>query len=155
MKRHTNLGYDITLSIPQLSDEIRLGVLMHHEREDGSGYPLGMKGQKIAFYAKIISVADVYDALTSERVYKKRITPFDTFRELERIGYGFFDTKVMFTFFSNIAEYYIGSKVRMSNGRVGKVVFITPRQASTPIVEVDGIYIDLSHNSECKIEKML
>jgi putative nucleotidyltransferase with HDIG domain len=155
MKRHASIGYDITLSIPQISDEVRLGVLMHHEREDGSGYPLGMKGHEIAFYAKIISVADVYDALTSERVYKKRITPFDTFMELEKIGYGFFDTKVMLTFLANIAEYYIGSKVRMSNGQLGKVVFVAPRQASTPIVEVDGVYIDLSHSSECKIVEML
>ncbi|MDF2524071.1 MAG: metal dependent phosphohydrolase [Clostridiales bacterium] len=155
IKNHVDLGYILSLNIPQLTDEIREGILMHHEREDGKGYPFGIKGDNINRYAKIISVADVYDALTSERVYKRRITPFDTFRELIRIGYGYFDTKVLMTFLSNISTYYIGTIVKMNNGETGKVIYIAPQSISTPIVSVNGMYIDLSQNRQLKIVEMM
>lgn len=155
IKHHTEIGYEILKDIPQLSDEIREGVLMHHEREDGKGYPAGIKGDKINLYAKIISVADVYDALTSERVYKKRITPFDTFSELVRIGYGYFDTKVLMTVLSNISCYYNGTYVKMNTGETGKIIFVAPQSISTPIVAVNGKLIDLSRNRQLKIVDMI
>jgi putative nucleotidyltransferase with HDIG domain len=155
IKNHSRIGYELSMDIPQITDEIREGILMHHEREDGSGYPLRVKGEKINPYAKIISVADVYDALTSERVYKKRIPPFDTFGEFIRIGYGYFDTKVLMTFLSNISCYYIGSKVKLNNGETGEVVFVQRYSISTPIVSVNGKCIDLSENRQLKIVEML
>jgi HD-GYP domain-containing protein (c-di-GMP phosphodiesterase class II) len=155
IKHHADIGYQLSKDIPHLTGEIREGILMHHEREDGKGYPSGIKGDNINRYAKIISVVDVYDALTSERVYKKRITPFDTFRELIRIGYGYFDTKVMMTFISNISSYYIGTNVKMNNGETGKVIFVAPQSVSMPIVFVNGKYIDLSQNRELKIVEMM
>lgn len=156
IKHHADIGYYLSKDIPQLSDEIRKGILMHHEREDGKGYPYGIKGgDNINRYSKIISVADVYDALTSERVYKERITPFDTFEELIRIGYGYFDTKILMTFLANISCYYIGSIVKMNNGETGKVVFVAPQSISMPIVSVNGKYIDLSQNRQLKIVEMM
>ena len=155
MKNHTRIGYKLSEHIPQLTNEIRKGILMHHEREDGKGYPYGVKGDDINLYAKIISIADVYDALTSERVYKKRITPFDTFGELKRIGFGHFDTKVLMTFLHNISGYYIGSKVKMNTGDNGEIIFIPPQSITTPIVLVQGKYLDLSQDSKLKIVEML
>lgn len=155
IKEHTSIGYHLSLDIPQLTEKIREGILMHHEREDGKGYPFGLAGDKINLYAKIISIADVYDALTSERVYKKRVTPFDTFGELIRIGYGHFDTKVLMTFLSNISCYYIGSIVKMSNGEKGRVIFVAPHSISAPIVSVNNKFIDLSQNKQYKIVEML
>jgi len=155
IKHHANIGYQLSKDIPQLTDEIREGILMHHEREDGKGYPSGIKGDNINRYAKIISVVDVYDALTSERVYKNRSTPFDTFSELIRIGYGYFDTKVLMTFLSNISCYYNGSIVKMNNGETGKVIFVAPQSISMPIVSLKGKYIDLSQNRQLKIVEMM
>jgi len=155
IKHHADIAYQLSKDIPQLTDEIREGILMHHEREDGKGYPSGIKGNNINRYAKIISVADVYDALTSERVYKKRSTPFDTFGELIGIGYGYFDTKVLLTFLSNISSYYSGTFVKMNNGEMGKVIFVTPQSISMPIVAVNGKYIDLSQNRQLKIAEMM
>lgn len=155
IKRHADIGYHISKDIPHLTDEIREGILMHHEREDGKGYPSGIKGDNINRYAKIISVVDVYDALTSQRVYKKRITPFDTFSELIRIGYGYFDTKVLMTFLSNISCYYIGTIVKMNNGETGKVIFVAPQSITMPIVSVNGKYIDLSQDRQFKIVEMM
>lgn len=155
IKKHSVIGYNLTKHIPGLSEEIRKAILMHHEREDGNGYPFGIRGDKISLYAKIISVADVYDALTSERVYKRRITPFDTFREFEKIGYGYFDTKVMLTFLSNISNYYIGSKVRMNTGEIGEIVYVPPQCISKPIILIGDTHIDLSVDSRYSIVEMI
>jgi HD-GYP domain-containing protein (c-di-GMP phosphodiesterase class II) len=61
----------------QLSEEANIIVMQHHEREDGTGYPNQLKGKQIHLYARICSIADVYDALTSERSYKKKLSPFE------------------------------------------------------------------------------
>jgi len=77
MRTHPSLGYDILSEANQLSEECKVIVMEHHERDDGTGYPLGLKGDDIHLYARVCSIADVYDALTSERSYKKKLKPFD------------------------------------------------------------------------------
>jgi len=155
MKSHATIGYKISEGMPQLNDDIRKGILMHHERDDGNGYPSGVTGDKINLYAKIITVTDVFDALTSERVYKRRTNPFDTFDELVRIGYGKFDIQVLTTFLSNISRYYIGAAVKMNNGETGEVIFIAPQCISRPIVSINGNYIDLFKDRHYKIVEVL
>ncbi|HHY76879.1 MAG TPA: HD-GYP domain-containing protein [Clostridiales bacterium] len=155
MKEHVEIGYKLSLDIKCINDNIREGVLMHHENVDGSGYPYSLKGDKINLYAKIISVADVYDALTSERVYKKRNTPFDAFKEIIKMGYSKFDPKILTTFLTNIYVYYIGSMVKMNNGQIGQVVFVSPLRITAPIVSVGGRCIDLSEKKYFRIDEML
>lgn len=155
IKNHSMIGYELSGEIPQLSQEIREGILMHHEWVDGNGYPFGLRGEEINRYAKIIAVADVYDALTSERIYKNRIPPFDTFEEFIKMGYGHFDAKVMMTFLSNIAGFYTGSKVKLSNGETGEVVFVPPQNIASPVVYANGRYIDLSQEKDLKIVEMV
>ena len=155
IKQHPIYSYQIIKDIPQISKKTLAGVIMHHERENGTGYPLGVSGKHIPLYAKTIAVADVYDALTSERVYKKRVTPFETFREFEKIGYGEFDVKIMLTFLANIANFYIGSKVKMNTGEIGEIVFVPPYSISKPIVSCGGKYIDLAKDPSYAIEEMI
>jgi putative nucleotidyltransferase with HDIG domain len=154
MKKHTIMGYDMSKNILGLRHDVRQVILMHHEREDGNGYPFGIRGNKIHLYTKIISIADVYDAMTSDRVYKRKTTPFNTFREFQRIGIGHFDTKIMITFLSNIANYYIGSKVVMNTGQIGEVVYLPPHNTSMPVVRIDDSYIDLEIDKSYRIVKM-
>ena len=75
MKKHSLYSYEMIKDISDLSDAIKYGVLEHHEKIDGSGYPLGVKGDEIAPYAKVLTVADIYDALCTARPYKKGYTP--------------------------------------------------------------------------------
>lgn len=151
MKKHTTYGYEVSNDIPDLDENIRNAILMHHEREDGNGYPMGVNGEKLNIYTKIISVADVYDALTSNRVYKGKMTPFDTLREIIKIGYAYFDTKVMMTFLHNIVNYYIGSEVRLNTGEIGQVVYLSPYNTFRPIVKVGNGVIDLSRHDQYEI----
>jgi putative nucleotidyltransferase with HDIG domain len=151
MKKHPIYGYNLAKEAPQISKEVLKAILMHHEREDGTGYPLGINGDQQGLYTKIVAIADVYDALTSERVYKQRITPFETFKIIERTGLGHFDTRILMTFLHNIASYYIGAGVVMSNGKKGTVAFVSSNCISSPIVLVEDKCIDLSRETELKI----
>lgn len=155
MKKHPVHSYEIALDSQKLSFDILKAILLHHEKENGSGYPLMVRGDKIPLYAKIIGICDVYDALTSERVYKGRMSPFDAFKIIELDGYELFDVKVMLTFLQNISNYYIGTDVVLNNGDIGQVVYINPRNISYPIVKIGSEYIDLLSTKELKIVSLL
>ncbi|MCX7903230.1 MAG: HD-GYP domain-containing protein [Caloramator sp.] len=155
MKKHPVYGYEIALENQKLSFDILKAILLHHEKENGSGYPLKVRGDRIPLYAKIIGICDVYDALTSERVYKGRMSPFDAFKIIEMDGYELFDVKFMLTFLQNISNYYIGTDVVLNNGDIGQVVYINPRNISYPIVKIGADYIDLLSNKELKIVSLL
>jgi HD-GYP domain-containing protein (c-di-GMP phosphodiesterase class II) len=155
LKTHTTIGFDLSRKIPGIKQEVREVILTHHERNDGRGYPFGLNAGQINIYTKIVSVADVYDALTSERVYKKRKTPFETFKEFQKIGFDHFDPKVVLTFLTNIINYYLGSKVLLNTGETGEVVFISPYDPSLPTVKVAEKFIDLTKEKEVIIEQMI
>ena len=77
MKSHTVQGYDMLLATRNITDDVLRGVLQHHEKIDGTGYPFGLAREEIHSFAKIIAVADIYDAITSDRVYQKKRSPFE------------------------------------------------------------------------------
>jgi len=157
IKRHVIYSYEICKNIEGLDPEVKKAILMHHERENGSGYPYGIKGKDMNLYAKIIAIADVYDAITSNRVYRKRKNPFETFKEFEEVGIGSgnFDIKILLTFLSNIATYYTGSKVLLNTGDTGEIVYIAPHCISSPVVRVGERFIDLYTNKDYSIVEIL
>jgi HD-GYP domain-containing protein (c-di-GMP phosphodiesterase class II) len=155
MKKHPVYGYRIAESMEGVSKNVCLGILMHHERNDGSGYPVGIKGPNIHEYAKIIAVADVYDAMTSNRSYKERQSPFEVFDFMENKSFGLLDPIVTNTFLSNIASYYIGDLVQLNNGLLGEIIFINSRHVSQPVVKVGDTFIDLSVNTDVKIVELI
>lgn len=147
IKKHTIYGYDIVKDIDSLSDDIKKSVLMHHEREDGSGYPYGTQGCEINMYSKIVAIADVYDAVISDRVYRKRVPPFEAFEMFETAGVSLFDERIMRTFLSNLAVQYIGSNVLLDNGMTGEVIYVPLYSITKPVIKVGSSYIDLSKSS--------
>ncbi|MHB8770832.1 MAG: HD-GYP domain-containing protein [Syntrophales bacterium] len=80
VRKHPAMGFKILHECRQLTEECRTIVLQHHERDDGSGYPHQLRGQDIHIYGRICSIADVYDALTSDRPYRRRMQPFEALR---------------------------------------------------------------------------
>ena len=157
IKKHPLYGFEIIKDIPDIDERVKDAVLMHHEKENGTGYPYGVKGENISYFAKIISIADAFDAITSERVYMRRLTPFDTFREFEKmgIGEGYYDPGILLTFLYSISQYYVGSKVMMNTGKVGEIVYVPPHNISSPVVRVEDEYIDLSVRKDISIVEML
>ena len=88
----------------------------HHEHIDGTGYPRGIKGDEIHRFAKITAIADVYDALTSERPYKKAYMPNIAYNIMHNINKGQFDRKLLDTFFNNVALYPEGAVLKTTMG---------------------------------------
>lgn len=91
IQKHSEAGYKITKNIVD-SDRIALAVLHHHEREDGAGYPFGIKGNQISSFAKILSIVDAFDAMTTNRCYSKAVTKVEAIEEIKRCAGKQFDS---------------------------------------------------------------
>lgn len=155
MKEHVNLGYNIVKDA-DIDDRIKSAVQLHHEKCDGSGYPFGLTSQKIPDFTKIITIADIYDAMTANRVYRQALCPFNVIRQMERDAFIKYDPAFILPFLKNIVTSYIGNNVRLSDGRVGEVVMLNERAISRPIVRCgDKEFIDLSTNNTLEIVAVL
>ncbi|WP_199620011.1 HD-GYP domain-containing protein [Paenibacillus alkalitolerans] len=154
MKKHTVYGYEILKNTKDLPPRVALVALQHHERVDGWGYPNGCKGTDIDYYSKIVAVADVFHAMTSNRVYRKAIPFYKIIRELNDEGFGKMDPAVISVFVKRIMEMTVGSQVRLTDGRMGKVVMIHHHDPMRPVIRLGDTYIDLSRNSHVTIESI-
>ena len=154
VKQHARHGYDI-LNKAHLPQDIQMAALLHHERCDGSGYPSGITGEKIPRFAKIIAIADVYDAMTARRSYRKEICSFDVIAEFEHSGYQKYDVTLLLPFLTSIAQSHLNNKVRLSNSLIGTIVMINQHKLSKPVVNVDGTFIDLSKEKDISIVELL
>jgi putative nucleotidyltransferase with HDIG domain len=152
IKLHTVLGYEIVRGINNIDEEVKYAVLLHHERLDGSGYPLNSFSDSINLFSRIVAIADVFDAMTSERVYKKRSTPFEAFEMFKTIGMSMFDTEIINIFINKMATNLVGSKVQLNNGEVGDIAYIPLHNVICPIIKISSGYLDISKEKEIKIE---
>ena len=122
MKKHSERGYQYLKRYSKFSKNIMKGVLDHHEQYKGEGYPKGLKGDDISLFGRIICVADVFDALTSDRPYRRAMIPSDA---IEYIMSGYdtmFDPQIVDVFLKKVAAYPIGTCVGLSNGKTGIVI---------------------------------
>ncbi|WP_242874777.1 HD-GYP domain-containing protein [Clostridium pasteurianum] len=155
IKEHPVYGYEMINNDSRISNKVKLAILQHHERINGTGYPYGIKADEIDLYSKIIAVADVYDAMTSDRVYKKKKSPFIAFKMFRTEGISLFDASILRTFMSNITVHFIGAKVILNDGREGKIVYIPPDNILHPILKVDSNYVDFSKDSDSYISEVI
>lgn len=151
IKTHTVQGYKLLQPQP-IDENIKDIALMHHERCDGSGYPLGITADRISPYAKITAIADVYDAMTAARIYRGPLCPFKVIGIFESEGYQKYDSKFILTFLEHIAESYMNNRVRLSNGKEGDVVFMNKNALSKPLIQCGNEFIDLSKETDIYIE---
>lgn len=154
VKEHPILGYNIVKEISEFDASVSQGILMHHERIDGSGYPLGIKGDKISQFAKIIAIADVFDAINSERSYRHKMEPFEAIETIKKESLCLLDYNYSNVFISHIIIYYIGKDVLLSNKKIGKIIKINPDNLDKPLIQVDDEFIDLN-NSNLYIKKFV
>ena len=143
IRNHPKYGYEILKSQP-LNSHIKKAALMHHERCDGSGYPMGLTMEEIDDYALIIAIADVYDAMTAARSYRAPLCPFEVIAEFEKDGLQKYKPKYILTFLENIANAYQNNRVMLSDGTSARIVLLNHRRLSKPLVQLDdGACIDL------------
>jgi putative nucleotidyltransferase with HDIG domain len=151
IKMHPVEGYNILKKCPVLAEDIRQGVLMHHERLDGSGYPLRVKGPKIHEYGKIVAIADVFDAMVSDRCYCAKESPFSVLAHFKNQFFQHLDVKYLDIFVQKMSVYYLGERVRLSDGSEGEVVYINPQKINHPIVQINGRILDLADETTIAI----
>lgn len=152
VRRHSRLGYDYILNSDNITEASKIAVLTHHERFDGYGYPSRLTGTEIPLYGRIICLADVYDALVSDRPYRRAMLPSDAL-EYIMSGYGtMFDPDIVDAFTRRVAPYPVGTCVRLSSGVTGIVVGNYEHSRLRPIIRIikDGkltsTYIDLAED---------
>ena len=133
MRQHSVYGYRMVTDKPDFSPAVAMGVLQHHEKINGAGYPMGVDESKISPYAKILSVADIYDALITERPYKQAFSQRDAVEMIMSMTHEL-DMKAMKSFLESMILYPVGSIVDLSNGEKAKVVKNSPHYILRPTV---------------------
>lgn len=154
IKNHPIEGYKI-LYEAKFNISIQNAALMHHERYDGGGYPLGLKGDRIDKYGKMVAIADVYDAMTAARVYRGKLCPFKVIEMFERDGLSMFDAEYMLVFLENIVQTYMRSWVRLSDGTEGVIVMMNKQRYSKPIIATNNGYVNLIDHPELTIDEII
>ncbi len=154
IKKHPLFGFDM-IKDKDFSYEVKMAVLLHHEKFDGSGYPFGFKNAQLSKFSKIVAITDIYDAMTSERSYRKRSSPFKVIEMFEKEAYNVLDTTYLFIFLENIAQNYIGTSVRLSNEETGKIIFINKKYPSRPLIDVGGKILNLETEKSLKILEII
>jgi putative nucleotidyltransferase with HDIG domain len=137
---HPKIGYDLLGEQYVWSAHVKVAALMHHERNDGSGYPLKLQGDEINQIAKIISICDVFDNLISGRNTEERKTVSEVIEYLIGMSNRYFDTEIVRKFTMNIAAFPTGSCVLLSSNEKGLVVKQNNSMPTRPVVKV--IYDD-------------
>lgn len=137
IKTHTIEGFHLLNKFSNIPQPVKNAALMHHEKCDGSGYPYGISGPEIDKFAKIVTIADIFDAMTSDRVYRKAMCPFDVIKSFEDEGINKYEPKYILTFLENVANSYLNHRVTLSNGMEGNVIFINRDDYSRPVIQTD------------------
>jgi len=130
LQKHTEEGYHM------LRRQFDVSVVSAHERYDGTGYPRGLKGEEIHEFAQIVAIADVYDALTSPRPYRKRYSTNEAIEFLYANGNRWFNYELVKLFCKFIAVYPISTSVRLNTGQTAVVAHIDPAMSNRPVVRI-------------------
>jgi HD-GYP domain-containing protein (c-di-GMP phosphodiesterase class II) len=156
IRQHPVYSYQMLKSHPALKEGARLAVSQHHEREDGSGYPLGMKGKQLHPFSKIVAVADSFHAMTCERSYRMGRSPFQVIEMLKEEQFGRFDLNVLQVLSKEMVCFSAGTKVRLTDQRHAEIVFIPPHTPTKPIVRLEnGEMMTLTDHPELSVDAIL
>lgn len=160
MKQHTVLGKDVLPQEGKLPPMVLKGMLEHHEKYNGTGYPKGLKGDEISQAGRILAVVDVYDALTSKRPYKSAMLPNKALSILYSMAGEDFYPGYVEHFIKCVGIYPVGQVVQLNTGQLGVVAATEPTQPLRPMVIIvrDPLgrpapprMVDLSSTSSVKI----
>ncbi|TCL61856.1 putative nucleotidyltransferase with HDIG domain [Hydrogenispora ethanolica] len=135
-QKHARYGYEMVQNIAGIRPEVAKIVLQHHERCDGSGYPGGLSGAAISPLAKVVAVADIYDALTSDRAHSKRILPHEAAEYLLCISNSQIDSEIAKVFLKNIAIYPKGCQVLLNSNEVAVVLDPNEAMPLRPLLKI-------------------
>lgn len=156
MKQHTVYGYDLFKKSAEFPEIFAQIALLHHERMDGSGYPEKRQGDEIPLSCQIVAVADMFDAICSDRIYKERTSPFEAAQLIWNDACkGKLNPKIVSKFMQSIISMYIGSRALLSNGDEVEIVLIYADEPMRPFVRKGTEYFDLRNRRDLHLQKMI
>lgn len=156
MKKHTEYGAKLLRSMKHTDEAIVMCALLHHERLDGSGYPEGRTKDTIPLACQIISVADVFDAICTDRVYRRGTSPFEACHVLwEQACSGKLNPLIVSLFIHYIVLLYVGSPAILNSGEQVEVIMIHTDEPMRPLVRKGEEYLDLRQHRSLHIRKMI
>ncbi len=151
-KEHLNKGYYLLLDGKQLDSASLEALYQHHERLDGSGYPRGLRGAAIVSSARILAIADVYDAIVSPRCYRTGLTPLQAADTLLHSMSSQLDQEMLYCFINGMRRAFIGETVLLSDGSIGRIAAFPPLPLIKPLVVLgNGTVVTLSHDKSIDI----
>lgn len=136
MKSHVVSTAELLGNVEGISDIALNAAAQHHERYDGTGYPHGLKGDEISLHGQMLAIVDVYDAITSIRVYHNGMPPTEALRKLFEWGGSHFNPRLVEAFIKGVGIYPAGSLVRMESDRLGIVREVMPDRLLQPVVQI-------------------
>lgn len=156
IKKHSMYSYQMLKDLPGISEAILLAVLQHHERNDGSGYPLKLNQEKIHRFAKVITVVDVFHALVSNRPYREKKTLYRAIEILLYENFGQFEHNILQILIDTVIDVSIGKTVKLNNGDQGEVIFIEQNEPTRPMIRLNnGEFLKLTQKKDIFIEDVL
>lgn len=145
-RRHTFYGMEILREQPNIPANVVTACFQHHERWNGSGYPMGIAGNDISEYAQIISIADVYDRLIAGMPHRQATPVYYAAAILTKAAGEYFNPAIVSKFTQNVVVYPMGKAVRLNNRQSGVILGVNINSVTTPIVRItsnrDGNYIN-------------
>ena len=154
IKAHTREGYLLVKNL-DIDSHIKNAILTHHERCDGTGYPFGLSGFRIDPYAKMVAIADVYDAMTSNRAHRGAMSPIQAIEVMQAEGIQKYDVRFIMIFLENVMNTFIGNRVLLSTGEKGEIIFINKNNITRPTVKCQNHFVDLDQEKDIQIVSML
>jgi HD-GYP domain-containing protein (c-di-GMP phosphodiesterase class II) len=155
IKQHPRYGYEALKDIEELNPVIAKVVYQEQEREDGSGYPSGLKGKEIHEYAKIIGLADIFVAMLQPRPQRGRMLPFDIVKEIIKTDKKRFPEYLIRTMIDVLSIFPVGLYVKLNTGEVGRVIRTNKLAPLKPVIEIiqDSYGRELKEPKECNLMK--
>lgn len=155
MRQHTTYGYQLLKNVKGINEGVRLAALQHHEKVDGSGYPLHLKESQTHIYARIVSVADIFHAMTLHKTYRKAQSPYLVLEQIQSEAFGKLDPSIVRIFISKVTQLSNGTKVRLNDQRVGEIIFADRDHPTRPMVNLGDEIINLVQRLDLHIEDII
>lgn len=146
VRDHVAKGYELLKEFGWLKAASLMAMYQHHERMDGSGYPRGLKGSNISEEARLVMVADVYDAMVSDVPYRRRNESGLAHRMITNLGGTQYDSTATAALGKAVAPYPLSSKVQITGGQEATVILVEPGQLYKPVVQIGEEIIDLAND---------
>ena len=136
VQQHPEDGFNILRTVREIPITVAHIAYQHHERVDGKGYPRNLTADKILEFAKVAAVADTFDALVSDRPYRKGMVPHEAYEVMMALADSYVDRDILHLFLTHVAIYPVGAVVQLDNGQYGVVTKVLPRLQTRPQVRL-------------------